>query len=171
MRPFRSPSATPPHSRSLRTAGRLVAGLPDLLPVAAAALVVEGGLRLGDPRLPRRVRVTLPALTRWLGVRLDLDGDPNLSGPSDGTAAAPDLPPWAARRAVAVDRVFRRWPGGDTCLRRALVLGRRLAPLHPTLRLGALAAPDGELTGHAWLEVDGRPLGEPAAGFVRHGEL
>ena len=124
-----------------------------VLPVAAAA---ELGLQLTRRGLPPRVRLTLPRLAGLMGVRLDL------TDPTPPAAVQAELPPWAARRVTAVDRVLRRWPFGDTCLRRCLVLGRRLDRLQPVLRIGPLRGPSGALTGHAWLEVGGRPLGEAA---------
>lgn len=100
---------------------------------------VEIGLRFDD----------LPSLCRRLGIRLD--GSPD----ADGSAPRP-LSRRAAMDAVTLVRhVSRRWPWGDTCLRRSLVLGAALASARPTLVLGVRKSRDGDFAAHAWLEVDG----------------
>src|SRR5690348_4475058 len=83
-------------------------------------LVIEASLR----------RTTLPVTCRRLRVRLDLDG---VAPPGGGV---PPLPRWALPRVRAARFVSARWPAGDTCLRRCLLLGNRLRDLDPVLRIG-----------------------------------
>ena len=71
------------------------------------------------------------------------------------------------RAARSVLRVMGRLSGGvwrNTCLFRsaAEVLLRRAAGERAVLRLGARQA-DGTVGAHAWVESDGRPVGEDAA--------
>jgi hypothetical protein len=128
----------------LRRAFRLLD--PRVTLVALVALVVEVGLRLS----------TLPRLTRLLGIRLAEDCD---STQQLDLAFPPCLPmAWIRRRALAVNRVLRHWPFGDTCLRRALVLGQRIRRLDPTLLIGVRHDDSGALAAHAWLVVAGVTL-------------
>lgn len=122
---------------------------PDLAAVTVVALLVEVGLRT----LP------LPRLARLVGAPLDVTP----RGPAGGR---PDLDGRALRRERSAVRVMRHWPWGDTCLRRALVVGQRLQWLRPVLRVG-VAKLDGEVSAHAWLEVGGAALDPSgAASFV-----
>jgi hypothetical protein len=69
----------------------------------------------------------------------------------------------AARRAVAG---WRRWFGGiDTCLTRSLVLGGMLAGRGEVMLNVGFRPGEEELTvdGHAWVTVDGRPVGGDGA--------
>ena len=69
----------------------------------------------------------------------------------------------AARRAVAR---WRRWFGGiDTCLTRSLVLGGMLAGRGEVLLNVGFRPGEEELAvdGHAWVTVDGRPVGGDGA--------
>lgn len=61
-----------------------------------------------------------------------------------------------------VDAAARNHLYPMTCLRRSLVLQRLLAGrgLPSSLRFGVLKT-EGDLVAHAWVEVDGRPIGEP----------
>jgi hypothetical protein len=54
--------------------------------------------------------------------------------------------------------VYRRFPGGGTCLREALVTGHLLRRFDPVLRIGAARDTDG-IHAHAWLEVGSSVLG------------
>lgn len=94
----------------------------------------------------------LPGTCRRLGIVLDVD-DPTM--PSGPLAV---LPGWARGPDRWTGILIGRWPFGDTCLRRCLVLGARLHGLGPVLRLGVRDAPRGQVAAHAWLEIDGRPL-------------
>ncbi len=116
-------------------------GDPQFAVAACVALVVEIGLTIS----------TVPRLAGLLGIRLASDEQSkameSVSGP----------PPtvWIQRRVAAVQRVLRRWPFGDTCLRRALVLGHRVRRLDPVLVIGVRHDDNGQFAAHAWLTVDG----------------
>ena len=58
-----------------------------------------------------------------------------------------------------------RWSTGGNCLERGLVLYRFLsaAGFEPSLVAGFRKTEDGRLRGHAWVVVDGNPVGESAA--------
>ena len=120
---------------------------------AAAAVrlgVIEVGLR----------RSTVPDLCRWLRIRIDVD-----SATAPGTDPAV-LPRWTATPVRACLAVAARWPAGDTCLRRCLLLGHRLRALDPVLRIGVRRDEGGAFGAHAWLELDGRTLDGSAGGFA-----
>ncbi len=118
------------------------------LRVVAWFALVEVGLRARP----------LPALCRWLGVRLEPGPPP---APSRHLTSER-----AMRTARAVNRVNARWPWGGTCLRRSLVLGRLLADLSPTLVLGVRRDDAGEIAAHAWLEVGGRSIDPDSAMYA-----
>lgn len=127
---------------------------PQVFIVALVALIVEAGLRFG----------TVPRLARTLGIQMNQDQDfelrPNAAKPDD----LPTL--WMIRkRHLAVTRVFRHWPFGDTCLRRALVLGQRLRHLDPVLMIGVKHNDSGSLQAHAWIAVAGIALDPLAAQY------
>lgn len=115
---------------------------PQVVLVVLVAIVVEVGLRLS----------TLPRLTCLLGIRLAHDCE------SDQQPDSIHLPGLIRRRALVVNRVFRRWPFDDTCLRRALVLGHRIRRLDPALLIGVRHDDSGALAAHAWLVVAGVSL-------------
>ena len=117
------------------------------------------------------VRTTpLPALTRRLGIALEEDASGDTTRPRRSSARA--LPPAAIeKRAAAVDRLYRVWPRRDSCLRRALVLGYRVREARPTLRIG-VAREGEEIRAHAWIEVDGRVVGDESGEYAplrKHG--
>jgi hypothetical protein len=62
-----------------------------------------------------------------------------------------------------VDMAVRRLPYRGPCLRRSLVLQRflRQTGMETELRFGVMKS-EGRLAAHAWLEHEGRALGEPA---------
>jgi Transglutaminase-like superfamily len=122
-------------------------------PALPAAIVVAVGVELGLRTL------SLPRLVRWLGIGLDLT-----SG-AVGDSVPAVLPGSMRRHLDAVEVVMRRWPFGDTCLRRCLVLGHRLRGLQPVLRIGVRRGPDGRLGAHAWLEIGGRTLDPGSVDF------
>lgn len=98
----------------------------------------------------------LPHACRALGIELRLDG------------VAGHEPALLRRRYTAVVRAARvatgGWPFGNTCLRRAMLLGSRMRAEHPVLRIGI--RPDGAGTlAHAWVEIDGRTLDPTAPDF------
>jgi hypothetical protein len=127
-------------SRSWRIPRVTWVEIPTLLAALLMAILVEVGLRV----------TTLPRLARLLGVPLAL-GE---SDPAADAAHASPLPPRAVNRLLAVRRVLRHWPFGDTCLRHALVGGGRLRRLDPSLVVG-VARIDGEVRAHSWLLVNG----------------
>lgn len=119
------------------------------------ALFVELSLRTSDLRTTaRRLGVSLPAFA------------PEPIPLPPGTEQDEGLPAWAGRRGWVAVRLMHRWPFGDTCLRRSLVLGQRLAVLHPQLHLG-VTKEDGALQAHAWLEVGGLVLDTEHTRFAR----
>ena len=118
-----------------------------LLAVFGSLLGVEAALRLlGLARTrrlfaPRRGRVSPPA--------------------------APEVERLAALAAVACRAVYPA-----ACLPRALALQRLLAGRGAPAALKIGVRRDGEeLAAHAWVEVDGRPVGEPAGIEERFAEL
>jgi hypothetical protein len=114
---------------------------------------IEWGLRRRD----------LPALCRTLGIECDLRS-------ANPPATEHVVLPRRTRTAVlACSYAVARWPAGNTCLRRCLVLGRRLRTLDPVLRIGIRR--DGEFMAHSWLEIGGRTLDGTAAQFVTLGKL
>lgn len=119
--------------------------------VIATAALVEVCLQL---RLP------LPRVAAALG-------SPLRTGPvADLQDEPPRLLRWALQELYDVDRVLRRWPFGDTCLRRCLVAGRRLRGVSPELVLGVMRK-DGVILAHSWLEVGGHPLDPSAAEYAQ----
>jgi hypothetical protein len=115
------------------------------LAALAVAFIVEVGLWIS----------TLPRLTKLLGIRFAADSDDR----DQPTEQVPDVAPeWFRRRSAAVHRVLRHWPFGDTCLRRALILGQRIRQLDPMLVIGIRHDEHGKLAAHAWLTVGGVAL-------------
>jgi hypothetical protein len=127
---------------------------PRVIVVVVVALVVEVGLRIS----------TVPRLARLLGVRLERDGQSGQQLPAGSTNDPPVL--WIREQYTTVARVMPHWPFGNTCLRRALVLGHRLRRLEPALVIGVRHDEAGQLAAHAWLVVAGvvlDPLAEQYA--------
>lgn len=114
--------------------------------------VVEVGLRLSN----------VPRTAALLGVRLDRD-DEIAESPGQ---QSPRLPHWVGLRYAEVACVLHHWPFGDTCLRRALVLGQRLRRLEPVLVIGVRHDEVGQLAAHAWLVVRGVTLDPLAAQYA-----
>jgi hypothetical protein len=132
------------------TVRRWLLGGWEVLRALGAMVLVEACLRTGD----------LPATCRRLGVPVDLTG-------TAAPATEPGVLPRRARRTVlAALAVTSRWPAGDTCLRRCLLVGHRLRSLGPVLRIGVTRSPDGEFSAHSWLELDGRTLDATAGEFA-----
>jgi hypothetical protein len=121
---------------------------------ALASLVrVETGLRRHD----------LPTLCRGLGIGHDLHS-------ADPPATERAVLPRNTRTAVLAScHVVARWPAGDSCLRRCLVLGHRLRRLSPVLRIGVRRDDAGEFLAHSWLEIGGRTLDASAADYLTLG--
>jgi hypothetical protein len=128
------------------------------LPVAELLTTIHAALVLGVVELAVR-RMQLPRLCRLLGVRLNLA--PPV--PAAERLRIRDLPPHAARQVRCTRRVADAWPfSRGPCLRRALVTGNLLRRFHPALRLG-FEGTGNDVRGHAWLEIDDRPLEDVAA--------
>ena len=106
--------------------------------------------------------VGLSAITRRLGISLDADAPDRIPDPTLARGLSSDT---IDSRAAAVDRLYRAWPRRDSCLRRALVLGFYIRSAHPTLRIGVAKEGDG-VRAHAWIEVDGRVVGEQTGDFA-----
>lgn len=115
---------------------------------------IERGLRRAD----------LPAVCHTLRITADLH---SATAPATHRAVLPRntrTPVHACQYAVA------HWPPGNTCLRRCLVLGRRLRHLNPVLRIGVRK--DGtEFVAHSWLEIDGRTLDPESARYATLGAV
>lgn len=110
------------------------------------------------------LRRGLPATCRLLGIRLDLASS---APPATERAVLPRRMRTPVRACCAV---VRAWPAGDTCLRRCLVLGRRLRALDPVLRIGVRRLPSGEFSAHSWLEIGDRTLDAGAADYLTLGQ-
>jgi transglutaminase superfamily protein len=154
--PTRSPVESPVRRLLVRgPIATLRLPLPELLTTLHAAVVIVVVELL--------VRwVTLPRLSRLLGVRLNLAPAP--AGAE--RLRVKDLPPRAARQVRCTRRVADAWPFSQgPCLRRSLVAGHLLRALDPALRLGVAGSGD-QFYAHAWLEIHDRPL-EAVAGFSR----
>lgn len=102
----------------------------------------------------------LPTTCRRLRVGCDLQS----STPPASEAAV--LPRSTRATVLAVDAVASRWPAGDTCLRRCLLLGHRLRRLEPVLRIGVQRSPGGSFAAHSWLELHGATLDATAARYA-----
>lgn len=76
------------------------------------------------------------------------------------------LPRNARAAMFAAQAVVSRWPAGDTCLRRCLLIGHRLRRLDPVLRIGVKRDATGEFCAHSWLEFQGRALDPTAAEYA-----
>lgn len=115
--------------------------------LVAVASIVEIGLRF----------VRVDKLATMLGATIG-NGEPTATSVSvvsqdDRTLAEQEL-------LKNLDRVMRRWIGGDTCLRRALVAAVFLRPRNPVLYFGTRQT-DGEFAAHAWLDANGIVVNDP----------
>lgn len=108
-------------------------------------------------------RHPLPDVCAKLGIECDL------------RSAAPPateqvvLPRRTRTAVLACAYAVARWPMGGTCLRRCLVLGRRLRMLDPVLRIGVRREDD--LVVHSWLEIGGRTLDATSAQYATLGTV
>ena len=127
-----------------RRAARLAFVPPVLLYMILAELTVRS--------------VPVQRLSKVFGVPLDstsVHAIPNHQPPS--------LTRWQRGQLRTLAPLAARWPFADgPCLRQSLVTGHVLRRHHPVLRLG-VANPDSGLQAHAWVEVDGFPIGESSA--------
>ncbi len=134
-------------SKPLADLRRLAALPPDERALLGRALVAATVVEIGVRCLP------LAALANTLGIALD-----SASADDERAGTTATGTPTLARAAVAVDRVYRRWPFKATCLRRALTLGALLRREQPLLRLGVRRNASA-IEAHAWLVVAGREVG------------
>ncbi|PRX45625.1 transglutaminase superfamily protein [Prauserella shujinwangii] len=125
----------------------------EALHAVAVLAAIEAGLRVTD----------LPTVCRLLRVRLDLE---SARPPAVERAV---LPRRMRPAVLACGAVVTRWPAGDTCLRRCLLLGHRLRALRPVLRIGVRRVDGGEFSAHSWLEIGGRTLDPAATGYAALG--
>ena len=102
------------------------------------ACVVEVGLKTRP----------LPALAERLGTPL-AEPDADRTSPAEATSKNFTYKEWIRLRAI--DRVLRRWPFGDTCLRRSLVWGHSLRARSPRLQIGVARDGVGTIIAHSWL--------------------
>jgi hypothetical protein len=112
--------------------------------------VVEVALRRRD----------LPATCRRLGIVWDLDS----AAPAATVRAV--LPRRVRPAVLACCLAATRWPAGDTCLRRCLLIGHRLRGLDPVLRIGVRRDATGDFAAHSWLEIGGRTLDPTSADYA-----
>lgn len=119
------------------------AGVADLILLSVLALVAEVGIRTRP----------LSQVSGWFRVRLTGEPTPPSSWRTD---------PKHRRRRRIVGMLTRHWPVADRsglCLRRSLLLGWVFRDRDPLLRIGVARA-DGRISAHAWLEFDGRQIGQ-----------
>ncbi len=83
----------------------------------------------------------------------------HLATKADDRDQVGSLPGWAKRRIRLVNKVYRYWPLGDTCLRRSLVIAQRLSPLKPSIVFAARLENDA-LLAHSWVRIRGIDLDE-----------
>lgn len=102
----------------------------------------------------------LPTTCRTLRLLLDLK---SATPPALETVV---LPRNAKAAMFAAQAVISRWPAGDTCLRRCLLIGHRLRRLDPVLRIGVKRDAAGEFCAHSWLEFQGTALDPTAAEYA-----
>jgi hypothetical protein len=137
------------------------AGWVDLVVLGVVGTFIELGIRLRP----------LPVVAGRLGVRLN--------GPPPAPLGASSSRMQRRRRRI-VEMLSRHWPVADReglCLRRSLLFGWIYRDRDPLLRIG-VARSDGEITAHAWIELEGATLGadgthvalpDPVAGPVSAG--
>jgi hypothetical protein len=130
--------------RALRRPEVLVAA------VESVALLTAGevSLRLAD----------LPRVAGWFGAALEFtDSDPGRSVELLGLSTS------ERRRLAVLARIARRWPLAPqgACLRHSLAAAYIVRARDPRLRIAVGAQRPGEVTAHAWVEVDGTAVTNP----------
>lgn len=132
-------------ARRLRRARLRPRDYAEVVVVLTVALRVDRSLRRHDLRTTARL------------ARVHLT-------PQELAAEPARLPAWALRRVELAQAVLRRGPVEETCLRRSLVVGHRLAALEPALLIG-IRDDEGTPRMHAWLRVAGRDLDPEAVRY------
>ena len=108
--------------------------------------------------------VPIRRLTRFLGIALVEQGERDTSRIGRRSPRPLDLAV-IEKRAQAVDRLYRLWPRQRSCLRRALVLGFRVRAANPVMLIG-VARENDTIRAHAWIEIQGRVIGERSGDFA-----
>lgn len=132
------------------TMRRWALGAGEVLRTLGPMIMIEISLRTSD----------LPTTCRRLGITYDLD---SAAPPPAGLAV---LPRWTRRAVLGSLVVVSRWPAGNTCLRRCLLIGHRLRRLDPVLRIGVMRTAGGEFSAHSWLEFGGHTFDATANAFA-----
>lgn len=105
-------------------------------------------------RVERAIR-TRPLPQVAAAFRVPLEFEAPVAQPAAGEPVV--LPQWVRETMQTTDAVMAHWPWGDTCLRKALVLGFRLRGLDPKLKIG-VARSGGDVKAHAWIQIAGQSL-------------
>ncbi len=118
--------------------------LPAMVHASVVIVVVEAGIRRQSPAVVGR-RLGCPIATTAVEQGARPFSDDELSEAT-------------VRRLRSAQRIAKLWPfSSGPCLRQALVGGHLIRRHKPVVRIGI--NPSGQhLAGHAWLEIDGRPL-------------
>ncbi|WP_081628859.1 lasso peptide biosynthesis B2 protein [Smaragdicoccus niigatensis] len=118
--------------------------------ILARLLAVEIGLRI----------TKLPSVCRLLRIRLDM------SASRPASMSEVEIPGRFVRAVNLTNWTTQRWPWGDTCLRRCLVLAVQLRDLEPVVRIGVTRDARGAFLAHSWLEISGQSIDPMSADFV-----
>jgi hypothetical protein len=119
--------------------------------------VGESVLLLATAELSLRV-ADLPRVARWFGATLEFtDAAPGLA------VDALDISRSERQRLAVLSRVAKRWPLAPrgACLRHSLSAAHMLRSRRPRLRLSVGRTSPGDITAHAWIEVDGTAVTDP----------
>jgi hypothetical protein len=119
--------------------------------------------RVTDTRLPDVVAAMNKGV---FGFEFLVFSSPRPPGVGEGRGESRNLEPDVERVARAAGRATARWArwfgGLDSCLTRSLVAGSMLAPYgEVVLQVGFRPGEEENVVdGHAWITVDGEPVGE-----------
>jgi hypothetical protein len=93
----------------------------------------------------------------------------SLTAPNTAPNTAPEADEIARRQSRIVRIAAKRV--GATCLPQSIVLARRLRNrgLNPSVRIGVADLPTIGMAAHAWVELNGKPVGEDASSFASFG--
>jgi Transglutaminase-like superfamily len=124
---------------------KLVAAIGESVVLLASA---EISLRVADLR----------RVARWFGATLEFtDSAPGFA------IHALNLSQSERRRLAVLNKVAQRWPlgPGGACLRQSLSAAHLVRSRGPQLRLSVGRQEGGEITAHAWVEVNGTAVTDP----------